>query len=84
MFQYGAAIGSGVTILAIAHPMPHGSTHVIHHAGRHGFDARIGGGIEGHTTPAADPQQTDPGTVHLPLQAKEIDSGTEIFGVDVG
>ncbi|MNS44484.1 hypothetical protein D3C72_769270 [compost metagenome] len=85
VFQYGAAIGSGVTILAIAHAMPHGSTHVIHHAGRHGFDASIGsGGIEGHATPATDAQQADTIAVDLLLQAEKIDGGTEVFGVDVG
>ncbi|MNV90094.1 hypothetical protein D3C71_1844400 [compost metagenome] len=45
VLQNGTAIGGGITVFAIAHAMPHRAAHVIHHAGRHRFDAGIHHGV---------------------------------------
>ena len=82
--QYGATIGSGIAVFAIAHSMPHRAAHVIHYAGRHRFDACIHRRVvQGHTAPATNAEQTDTVAIHLFLQAQKVHRGTEILGIDI-
>ena len=59
--------------------------HVVHRAGDGCLDARVdGSGIDGHTSKAANADDTDALCIYIILHRKKIDGSEEVLGVDVG